>query len=368
MIHFMPSFKKIIVGAAFVAVSGIIAVVLWRYGPWLNSSTEPTSDGNVSSKNLFTNSTCQTCCNGLESNCDLPVNQVLFPAVHNAHSSYEDNFIGASNNLPFEEALIAGYRAIQLTSCACEGGVLLSNYLLEQDEEWGLADSNLGFCNSYCGKGVRDPKEVLTTIKSFLDSNRREVMIIYFSVEEDSLNDLRIALQHSGLEKFVYRPNEKYVDWPTMQSLIESDTRLLLFANGEGMRSCYADDCADGVLYTPDHFVFTAQYDTTSCEASVSGDNLAEFFVMNHYETNKINWPSESNARELNSFSVLQKRLHGCKGRKLPSIIAVDFWDVGDVVEFVMEENKRRGGIESTLDQDFGFNMTKVEKSGNVRG
>eukprot|EP00804_Cyclotella_cryptica_P014977 CCRYP_000581-RD/>CCRYP_000581-RD protein AED:0.11 eAED:0.11 QI:1527/0.5/0.66/1/0/0/3/0/331 len=331
----MPSFKKIIVGAAFVAVSGIIAVVLWRYGPWLNSSTEPTSDGNVSSKNLFTNSTCQTCCNGLESNCDLPVNQVLFPAVHNAHSSYEDNFIGASNNLPFEEALIAGYRAIQLTSCACEGGVLLSNYLLEQDEEWGLADSNLGFCNSYCGKGVRDPKEVLTTIKSFLDSNRREVMIIYFSVEEDSLNDLRIALQHSGLEKFVYRPNEKYVDWPTMQSLIESDTRLLLFANGE---------------------------------ASVSGDNLAEFFVMNHYETNKINWPSESNARELNSFSVLQKRLHGCKGRKLPSIIAVDFWDVGDVVEFVMEENKRRGGIESTLDQDFGFNMTKVEKSGNVRG
>lgn len=84
---------------------------------------------------------------------------------------------------------------------------------------------------------------------------------------------------------------------------------------------------------------------------------------MNHYETNKISWPSEKNARELNSFDNLRQRFEGCKGRKLPSTLVVDFWDVGDVVEFVMEENKRRGGVGSKLD----YNIAAVERSGNFR-
>ena len=41
----------------------------------------------------------------------------------------------------------------------CES--LLSAALLERNEMWGLKDSNLGFCNSLCAAGVRDPKDVL---------------------------------------------------------------------------------------------------------------------------------------------------------------------------------------------------------------
>lgn len=359
----MPSIKKVVIGTTSIAAAATIGVVTWRYGPWQSSSQ---STNGISTSNLLSNSTCETCCNGLESNCNLAVNDVLFPAVHNAHSSYEDNFIGASNNLPFEEALLAGFRAIILNSCICEGGGLLSNFLLEQDEEWGLAESNLGFCNSYCGKGVRDPKEVLTSIKSFLDKNIREVIMVQLNVESDSLDDFRVALEHSGLEKYIYRPTEKFIDWPTMGSLIDNDTRLLLFADGEGMRSCFAEYCENGILFTPDHFAFTNDYDITSCEASVTGDNLAQFLAMNHYETNKFNLPSEKNARELNSFANLRKRFDGCKGRKLPSALVVEFWDVGDVVDFVTEENKRRGGVDSKLDLEHV--MSAGERSGSVRG
>jgi hypothetical protein len=359
----MPSLKKIIVGTVSLAIVGTIGIVTWRYGPWQNTSQ---SSNGISSSNLLANSTCSTCCNGLVSNCDLAVNQVLFPGVHNAHSSYKDNFIGASNNLPFEDALVAGYRALELNSCVCEGGGLLSNFLLEQDEEWGLGGSSLGFCNTYCGKGVRDPKEVLTSIKSFLDKNSREVLVVHLNVEGESLNDFKVALEHSGLEQYIYHPAEKYVEWPTMQSLIDNDTRLLVFADGEGMKSCFTDNCDYGILYTPDHFAFTNDYDT-GCEASVTGDNLAEFLAMNHYETNQINWPSEKNAREMNSFAKLRKRFVGCKGRKLPSTLIVDFWDVGDVVEFVHEENKRRAGVDNRLDQ-YGSTTVAVERNGNVRG
>jgi hypothetical protein len=64
-------------------------------------------------------------------------------------------------------------------------------------------------------------------------------------------------------------------------------------------------------------------YDT-GCEAPVTGDKLAEILAMNHYETNQINWPSEKNARELNSFAKLRKRFEGCKGLKLPSTLIVE--------------------------------------------
>ena len=102
---------------------------------------------------------CDKCCNGLESDCNLAANEVLFPMVHNTHSSYDNNFVGASNTKPFEEALVAGYGALQLSTCMCEN--FLTKVLLERDEEWGLGDSNLGFCHTACGAGVRDPMNVL---------------------------------------------------------------------------------------------------------------------------------------------------------------------------------------------------------------
>ena len=130
---------------------------------------------------LKASTSCEGCCNGLESNCILPVNEVLFPMVHNAHSSFENNFMMANNNLPLEEALVAGYRGLMLDSCMCEG--VLSQYLLGRDEEWGLGNSNLGFCHSVCGAGVRDPKEVLTNIKSFVETNPNEVRDLLFCSE-----------------------------------------------------------------------------------------------------------------------------------------------------------------------------------------
>jgi hypothetical protein len=41
----------------------------------------------------------------------------------------------------------------------CEA--LLSGMLLERNETWGLGDSNLGFCDTVCAAGVRDPSDVL---------------------------------------------------------------------------------------------------------------------------------------------------------------------------------------------------------------
>ena len=110
-----------------------------------------------------------------------------------------------------------------------------------------------------------------------------QILIIDFEVDESTLPDLRTALRSSNLTSHVFRPTSKYVSWPTMQSLTDDNTRLLLFAHGEGMTSCYANECEDGILYARDHFAVTATNDVESCEATLGGDTNIGFFQMKNY-------------------------------------------------------------------------------------
>lgn len=121
--------------------------------------------------------------------------------VHNAHSSYENGFIAASNNLPLEEALVAGYRGLMLESCLCDG--LLGSYLLKENE-----GSNLGFCSSFCSSGVRGAVEVLRNVKTFLEANPNEVRSfwIFFSL---SFIHLFCASFILSLDRSLFQTSEK---------------------------------------------------------------------------------------------------------------------------------------------------------------
>ena len=103
--------------------------------------------------------------------------------VKHAHSSTANKFVGASNTKSMEDALVSGFKALQLSTCMCELG-FLTNQFLTQDAEWVLENSNLGFCHMPCGAGVRDPKVVLTNLKEFMETNPREVVIIQFDMGE----------------------------------------------------------------------------------------------------------------------------------------------------------------------------------------
>ena len=89
-----------------------------RYG---QSGDESESQGNAS--NLKAENACEGCCNGLSSNCDLRVNEVLFAMVHNAMSSRDDLFAAYNNIENLERALVAGYRGLMIDSCICDGSL-----------------------------------------------------------------------------------------------------------------------------------------------------------------------------------------------------------------------------------------------------
>jgi hypothetical protein len=172
---------KIILASLTILTLATAAGLTYRFGPWYETGKQ-----NTSSVDLAASTSCDGCCNGLESNCALPVNRVTFPFVHNAMSSYEDYFVAANHNESLEKALVAGYRGLMIDSCLCDGG--LKKYMEDGAKdllnEMGIGESggggggevkSLGFCHTYCDAGVRDPQVVLGNIKTFVEVNRFEV-------------------------------------------------------------------------------------------------------------------------------------------------------------------------------------------------
>ena len=329
---------KLLVGSLCTLVLAAVGVVVWRYGPW--SKDKAVVESLAIPK-------CDGCCNGSPANCALPVNEVLTGMVHRAHSSSSNGFVGASNSRSLEEALVAGYRGLSLSTCTCESLFdLADNQLLERDPEWGLEGSNLGFCHQPCGMGVRDPKDVLTNLRTFVETNVREVLILEVDMTGDSGADFRTALRASGLLDYVYAPDEEYYirTWPTLQALIDANTRVLIFGSGDTMESCKARECEDKILRMYDHVVETyAEDGIETCDLTVSGDLLVGYMQMNHYSQPRFGVSFD--AKDTNTYSTLEARFADCEGKRYPSILSVERWDEGEVLDFVSAENSRKNRV-----------------------
>ena len=62
------------------------------------------------------------CCNGLDSICDLRVNEVLFATLHNGMNEFSNGgYVTIHKEFELERALEAGYRAFKLDICNCAG-------------------------------------------------------------------------------------------------------------------------------------------------------------------------------------------------------------------------------------------------------
>lgn len=252
--------KNIIGSLVCIAILGGAGVAAYLYGPWNKDSeggggeTDPTT---LTAKS----SDCENCCNGLASNCGLPINLATWAMVHNAMSSQEDSFYVANNDLSLEKALVDGYRGLMLDSCLCDGDTIvdvIQDYVIgkEEDAEGNKEEEFLGFCHGTCGAGVRKPAKVLSNIKTFLDVNPNEVLILEFEVGEGTLALLHQAINDAGLDKYALRDLENdgsVTNWPTFQQLKTANRRLVIFAHNDEMGSCTTSTCPEGFFYTYDH-------------------------------------------------------------------------------------------------------------------
>mmetsp|Transcript_25651 Transcript_25651/g.37517 ORF Transcript_25651/g.37517 Transcript_25651/m.37517 type:complete len:654 (-) Transcript_25651:134-2095(-) len=281
------------------------------------------------------NSGAAMVCNGLESNCDWRVHEVMFAAVHNAMSSREDGFVEWNNLFPLEDALEAGFRSLFLDVCDCP---ILGVHL----------------CHTLCSGGYRRPVQVFENILSFLQANKGEVVILELQIVDMSLVPLFNVLSTNlpRLMDMMYAHPNSSVPWPYMRDLITSDRRLIVFQH-DGPDCDTVGKCPTGV-HNMYRYGFETPYDsrgvdelmntTRTCIAS-RGDAHRPFMVSNHFAGDRLRLPAYDIALEANQADNIVKRMEDCREvrERLPSLLVVDFWSAGEVVATVQKYNEERG-------------------------
>jgi len=275
------------------------------------------------------------CCNGAVDNCGLRVDQMLFGMVHNAMSSEEGGFFfGYNHKLPLERALVAGYRALNLDVCVCEGA--------------------LQFCHNICNYGERYPRDVFGNVAQFLDDDPSEVVVLLFQASSgrESLvwNELhREMAAAAGLADRIYA-HQRGTRWPTMGELVDSDRRVIVFYFNGG--TCDDGGCPPG-FHPFYNYAAETQYQSSSlddlrdyeysCEITRGPKEDAafgpDFLVVNNFVT-----PPDFDAAAItNSRAFLAERLTNCANRAQmrPNFVYLDFWSQGVTAQLVQYTNKQ---------------------------
>ena len=291
----------------------------------------------------------QVCCNGLENICNATVDPIMFGMVHNAMSARDSGTLVAPNhdNDPFKEgegALEAGYRGINVDMCNCGG-----NYVLCHGEDTG------------CDLFTLDPDQVLGPINRFLDANPNEVVLLTIELNDLAGDQVTLDGLYSALERTDGFVDKLYQhdgsDWPTLQSLIDRNERVLLFYfNGPNGQSSappgvhyWFDFAVENAFSYPDLATLEEQT-VNGCEITRGSKSTSSFFGINNFVTGKLLGlgssdfaPKKEAAKTANTLEFAERMVDACTDQNGLSVnvISVDFWRSGDIPELVQRYNSQ---------------------------
>jgi len=252
-----------------------------------------------------------TACNGSDLLCDRSYADVAYATTHNAMSSAESGWIGPNQTFAVPRQLEDGIRGLML------------------DTHWHQDEAYL--CHSACDLGQQRLSDGLAEIRAFLEDHPREVITIIFEAYITAAQT-EAAFAESGLIELAYTPPGDG-SWPTLGEMIEGGRRLVVLTDEPG---------TDGPSWYLD--VWQHAWDTDwsnrvkedfSCD-KLRGDSPDNpLFILNHFLTRPYALPSL--AEEVNHNPFFIERAEQCRREsgQIPSLISVDFYEIGDVLAVV---------------------------------
>lgn len=298
-----------------------------------NATLTPTTGGPNVAPTAAAANVSTPLCNGFANLCDLPVNAILFATVHNAASTVEDGVtLFPNHERSFDEALVAGYRGINV--------------------DIGKCDNEVQLVHGFCGLGSVDPVMAFASIVNFLQTNPNEVILMPTQIDAATggivtLEEIDAIMESvAGFKDLMYSHNVSSdstpTPWPTLRELIAVNTRILFFFyNGDRQCADATSNCPTGFH---DWFQFSGesqyQFDVEeqvlddkayACEITRGDEGLLQFYGVNVFLT----LPTESSCLALNDDQILSAHIEACAmitGRAV-NLLIVDCWDVGGVLD-----------------------------------
>ncbi|HEX3318554.1 MAG TPA: hypothetical protein VHR88_11070 [Solirubrobacteraceae bacterium] len=306
-----------------------------------------------------------TYCNGFRELCNRNLDQVTFAATHNSMSSasYRGFFfpaqrgtLGGQLNFGVRGLLIDAYYGIHdpkrnrvrtdlanneanAIVRALPPGVLAAAKRLAGSV--GLGDlkgkKELYLCHGLCELGAVRMTDALGEVRDFMAKHPDEVLVIFI---EDYVKaaDIAKAFKQAGLLRYTLVHNRD-APWPTLRQMITSGKRLLVMAENRPdlPRVPWYQDGFDLTQDTP--YQFPSSKDMrdfkVSCALNRGNDN-SPLFLVNHW-IERFN-PTPSVSAKVNAYPFLFKRARSCdriRGAQRPTLLAVDFYDEGNVLGVV---------------------------------
>lgn len=304
-------------------------------------------------------------CNGSVELCDRTLDEVAFAGTHNSMSAATyDGWFFAQQEAGISEQLGAGIRALLIDPhYGFEAGSRVATDLesdlgsrnkIEQElgpeavaaaeqirRQIGFkqrGDTDVYLCHGFCEVGAIRWVQGLREVRDFLVANPGEVVVI--SIEDaTSPADTVAGIREAGLEPLIYKgPDEPL---PTLREMIDLDQRLFVMAERDGGDPTWYRRQFEITQETPFRFSDPKELaEPDSCEPN-RGPRDAPFFLLNNWvDTSPA--PRPTNAKVVNQKRFLLDRVEMCTELRgvRPNILAVDFYEKGDVVGAVDELNR----------------------------
>lgn len=284
-----------------------------------------------------------TSCNGSELLCDRPVDEVVFAGTHNSMSASDLGWELANHEGAIPDQLDGGIRALLIDVQHWPQGESIEQLGLDPEAAKIAAaalsvseapEDGLWMCHKLCQLGGTPFSDFLADLRVFLETNPDEVLIVVIQ-DEAPASDIKAAIEAAEVDQYAFA-HQPGLPWPTLGEMIEDNERIVFLAENEADDQGWYQLAFDGnVSETGFRYSVVEEFD---CAPSRGGDD-GPFFLINHWVETGLPVPTEADA--VNSREVLAERVDDCtqsRGRA-PGIIAVNFWQRGDLVEFVADLN-----------------------------
>ena len=295
----------------------------------------------------------RTGCNGSLQLCERRLNDVVFPATHNAFSAAEQSgWLFANQRYGIQQQLEDGIRGLLIdvhygvpdgkhvrTDIQAEGVSRNRVAKALNPEALDVADKLVGrvglgeltgkrelyLCHTLCELGYRPFVPELRIIKRFLDEHPGEVIVLFVEQYVES-DEIREAFEQAGLFEQVAEL-QRDEPLPTLGEMVEDDKRVVVLTEGLDIRSWLLD----GFGFVQDTPLGAKNPADFSCDR-FRGTKDSPLLGLNHWIDRFPPQPSQ-NRRVAGEFLEERARRCGVERRLVPNILAVDFYDRSGVVQ-----------------------------------